>query len=93
MTASGRIKLACIGAENSGYCVAPVATGQRGCLWQKQGVRLLGGTKASQHELEWSHTVLSGHKHRIGRFTQRCERKARVNSREVVDAIATRWAS
>ena len=41
-------------------------------------VWLLGGTKASQHVLEWSHTVLGGHKHRNGRFTQRCECTQRV---------------
>ena len=54
---------------------------------ETQGGRLLtvavwlpGGTKASQHELEWSHTVLGGYSRSNGRFTQRCECTARVSN-------------
>ena len=43
-------------------------------------VWLLGGTKASQHVLEWSHAVLGGRKHRNGRFMLHCERTARVSN-------------
>ena len=60
--------------------VAVVMVGTQGGWLLTVAVWLLGGTKASQHVLEWSHTVLSGHKHCTGRFTQRCERAARVSN-------------
>ena len=56
--------------EGGGACLLTVA------------VRLLGGTETAQHALESARSVLSSYSLSTGRLTQRCERTARVGSRE-----------
>ena len=50
-------------------------------------VRLLGGTETAHHLLERACSVRSSYSLSSGRLMQRCERTARVASREGVDGL------
>ena len=61
--------------EGGGACLLTVA------------VRLLGGTETACHVLECAYSALGSYSLSSGRLMQRCERTARVASREGVDGL------